>query len=377
MRTIYLNNAATSFPKPAAVVDAMVGALLAAPADGGRGGEGDDPRDACRRELAALLGVDDPTRIALLPSATYALNLVVSGLLPSGSHAVTTMLEHNSVLRPLAHRKRDHAIGLTHVSPDAEGRISPLSVQRALAANTRLVAMTHASNVTGSVQAIEEVAEIAARARVPLLIDAAQSAGTVRIEHRSLPGRVFVAFAGHKGLLGPQGVGGLVVPDAETPQDIVGGTGAQSENPLHPEALPWRHEAGTPNLPGIAGLRAGARWVRAEGVEAQGRQRDALVRLLRERLAEMPEIRLLPLAGEDGRVGLVSFTLDGWSPEDVGFILRDVHGIQVRTGLHCAPLAHEALATAPKGTVRVSFGHENRDDDVAALVEALRSIAES
>lgn len=375
MRTVYLNQAATSFPKPGEVVDGVASWFASPPIDAARGGEaGHDPIEPCRRELAALLGVSDPARVALLPSATYALNLVVGALVRPGTYAVTSVIEHNSVLRPLAHLERDHGVTVTHVACGPEGAVRPSDVAAAIRPETSLVVLAHASNVTGSIQALDEFACVAAEARVPLLIDASQTAGVVSLAHDQLPGRVFVAFSGHKSLLGPPGVGGLVVPDAELPQTIVGGTGVRSESLLHPAELPMRHEAGTPNLPGIAGLLAGVRLVRRSGVEEACAWRARLVRRLREGLSRLAAIDLLPLANDDGRVGIVSFCVKGWDPNDVGFLLRQSFGIQVRAGLHCAPLIHRSLRTDARGSVRASFGLGNIEEDVDLLVEAVSAL---
>ncbi len=369
---IYLNNAATSFPKPTPVVEAVSRWLQEPPADPGRDSTtAQDPRTACRIELAALFGVSDPNRVVLLPSATHALNLAIQTLLLPRSHVITTMLEHTSVLRPIAHRQRDYEVRATHVWPDESGQVLPETIAEAIAPDTRLIVVTHASNVTGSIQPVEAIADLAAGAGIPLLIDASQSAGAIPLAHRCLPGQVYIAFAGHKGLLGLPGTGGLVLAEKELPQLIVGGTGVRSESLLHPPELPLRHEAGTPNLPGIAGLLAGVRAVRARGVEAEGAHRHHLAMHLRSRLEMLRGVRLLPLAQNDGRAGIVSFTLDGWAPEEVGYVLQTSFGITTRSGLHCAPLIHQVYGTAPLGTVRASVGYANTEKDVEALAAAI------
>jgi cysteine desulfurase family protein len=375
MSSGYLNNAATSFPKPAAVADAVARCLASPPLEPGRSGGGDDTSALCREELAGLLGVGEPKQIVLLPSATHALNLVIWGLLQSGGHVVTTVLEHTSVTRPLAHLAGERGVMVTHVEADADGGIPCGAIASALRRQTRLVVLTHAGNVTGAVQPVAEIADLCATHDIPLLIDAAQTVGAVPIVHQQLPGRVFIAFAGHKGLLGPTGVGGLIVPDDRLPQTIVGGTGIRSESLTHPSELPLRHEAGTPNLPGLAGLAAGVRFVRERGVEAEGRHRHELVVECRRRLAELPGLRLLPLAGGDGRAGIVSFTMAGWSTAEVTFVLRSSFSLETRSGLHCAPLCHRFFGTAPEGTVRVSFGVFNDLDDVDRLAVALAGLA--
>lgn len=372
---IYLNNAATAFPKPPAVLEAVGAALSRVPAHPGRGGGGEDGLLACRRLVAELLGVDGPERVALLPSATHALNLAIKGLAGAGDHVVTTSLEHNSVLRPLALGTAEGRLEVTHVRAGADGRVRASDVERAMCERTRLVVVTHACNAIGTVQEVEAIAGTAARRGAALLIDASQSAGVVPLSHRSLPGRVFVAFAGHKALLGPPGVGGLVLADDRLPQAIVGGTGVRSEELPHPADLPLRHEAGTPNTPAIEGLAAGIRLVLERGVQAEGERRGRLARRLVDGLAAVPGVALSPVGGGDERVGIVAFTLAGWTPGDLGDALRRCFDVEVRSGLHCAPLVHEALGTAPLGTVRVSVGWASTIADVDALAHAVGALA--
>lgn len=370
--TVYLNNAATTWPKPSEVVMAVQAALLSPPAEPGRGVRVGDPVRSCREALASLFGVADPDRVCLLPSATYGLNLAIRGLLEvhAGSHAVATLLDHNSVLRPLHHLARDRALSLTLVPPDSHGRIRPGAVLEALRPETRLVVMPHASNVTGAVQPVEEIAAALAPQGVALLIDAAQSAGVIPIHLDAQPGRVFVALAGHKGLYGPTGTGALLLPDAELPPLWVGGTGVRSQSLYHPEELPLRLEAGTPNLPGLAGLRAGVAFVKQETVEHLGAHRHRCVQRLREALAHRPSLRLLPWPDEDGRAGVLSLCWDRASPAELAHLLFEGFDIETRSGLHCAPLAHPALGTHPQGTLRVSVSSETRDADLDAFVEA-------
>jgi cysteine desulfurase / selenocysteine lyase len=374
---IWLNNAATVFPKPIEVRDAVARALVEPPCEPGRTGGTIDASVPCRQEVAALLGVGDPSRVVLLPSATYATNAVIAGLLADGGHAIASSLEQHAVLRPLAHHVHSRGARVSWVDPDREGRVDPAAIGREITLETRLVALTHASNVTGGVQPIAAVAEVCARAHVPLLLDIAQTAGCVAIALDQLPGRVFAAFSGHKALCGPEGTGGLVVPDDGLAQTIVGGTGVRGEAELHPGELPLRHEAGTPNLPGLAGLAAGVRWVAAHGVGALGEQRAAHVAALRAALRTIPGIWLTPLPEDDGRVGIVSFGHPAHSPDEIGFALREAFGLEIRSGLHCAPRAHNWLGTAPLGTVRVSFGPDNTAADVTTLAEAVRRIVAS
>ena len=374
---IYFNNAATTFPKPAAVVDAVNSCLASPPAEPGRSSNGVDPTRDCRRELASLFNVADPRQVILTPSATYAINMVIRGhlLAPPQSHVITTVLEHNSVLRPLQHLEHDQRIELTYIAPEADGRVDPQEILATIRPDTRLIVVTHASNVTGCIQPVEEIARTAADAGIPFLIDASQSAGAAPLDYGRLPGRVFVAFAGHKGLFGPSGIGGLIVPDGRLPQTFVGGTGVQSEKLLHPASLPIRHEAGTMNLPGIAGLTAGVRFVQEQGVDSLGRRRHVLVEMLRDKLSQFPQCRLSPLANGDGRAGIVSFTHDRWSVEDLGFVLSESFGIETRNGLHCAPMVHRHLGTAPHGSIRISVAEFNTEEDVEKLAGAMNILA--
>ncbi len=376
---VYLNNAATTYPKPAEVAAAVHRSLAEPPIEPGRTGRGCDPVQECREELADLLHVADPRHVTLLPSATYALNAVILGLLGEqrDAHAISTVLEHNSVLRPLEHLRRFRGLRLAYVEPESNGRVAPADIAAEIDSHTRLIAITHCSNVTGCIQPIAEIAEMAAAAGIPLLIDASQSAGAVAIDYGRLPGRVFMAMAGHKGLYGPAGVGVLVVPDMELPQTIFGGTGVRSESPLHPKDLPLRHEAGTANLPGIAGLCAGVRFVKAQGIDGLGHHRHRLVTMLREELLRLPGCRVSPLADDDGRAGIVSLKLEGWLPDELGRVLGEAFGIEVRTGLHCAPRIHASIGSAPLGNVRISAGAWNTEEDVGALVMALQTISTS
>ena len=358
-------------------MEAVFASLKRPPVEPGRSGGGADPAQNCRLSLAELFNVPNPRQVILTPSSTYALNLVIRGHLLSnpGAHCLTTTLEHNSVLRPLEHLRHSQGLELTHLEPQTDGCLDPNDILASVRHNTLLIALTHASNVTGCIQPIAEAARIAAEIDIPLLIDASQSAGAVELDYQSLPGRVFVAFAGHKGLFGPTGVGGVIMPDDGLPQTFVGGTGVQSENPLHPSELPIRYEAGTMNLPGISGLTMGIKFVQGRGVAELGRRRHELVHVLRERLTDMPGTRITPLANNDGRAGIVSFTMRDWPPEELGFLLQESFAIETRSGLHCAPLVHRSLGTLPDGSVRVSVSDFNTDEDVGLLLDALEKIA--
>ena len=374
MSFVYLNHAATSFPKPPEVLDAVAAALASPPADPGRGGLDSDTVEICRRRIAELFGLRRPEAVSIQPSATHALNAAILGLLEDGGHAVTTPLEHTSVLRPLHHLAAHHEVACDFVEPRADGRLEPLDIARAVIPSTRLVVVCHAANSTGVVQPVEEIADAVAGAGVALLVDASQTAGVVGLRMNDLAGRVLVAVAGHKSLLGPAGTGALLLADDDLPQTVFGGTGVRSESLDHPAELPLRHEAGTPNLPAIAGLSAGLEVVRARGIDEEAAKRNRLVHRLRQRLAAIPEVWLAPLARDDGRAGVVAFNVANWRSEDLAFALHSAFSIVTRGGLHCAPLAHRFLGLFPEGTLRASFGWSSTEDDADALADAVARI---
>lgn len=364
---IYLNNAATSWPRLPAVREAVSRYLEALPTGAGRGGDSTgDVRRPLRAAISQLFGTE-PDFVVLPHSATVGLNMVIATMIHPGDHVVCSNLEHNAVLRPLRHRHANVEIvkargGLIHV----EG------IANAIRPDTRMVVLTQVSNVTGCVQEVLPTAQLAADAGIPLLVDASQGAGAVPLDHSKLPGRVFIAAAGHKGLQGPPGTGVLVVPDAHVPQWIVGGTGALGSAKNHPPMLPMRHEAGTPDTPALAGLLEGVRWLIEYGVDRIGAHKHELVMYGREVLAEVPELRMMPLCSADGRGGIITFTLKGHEPEELAWMLREIYDIYVRGGLHCAPLANPRWA--PRGTVRASFGPFTTTEDIDALAHALREL---
>ncbi|HEY3281600.1 MAG TPA: aminotransferase class V-fold PLP-dependent enzyme [Armatimonadota bacterium] len=372
--SIYLNNAATSWPKAPGVPEAVSAALQAPPSDGRRqGGRADDCLEQCRCRIAHLLGVPDADRVVLTSGATEALNLAVWGVpLTHGSRVVTTVAEHNSVLRPLYHRSRPLRCRVTHVAVSPDGELDTSGFERALADGADLVAVTHVSNVTGRAMPVSELFRASKAAGAVTLLDASQSLGHLDVRPDEL-GADLVAFTGHKGLGGPQGTGGLyVAPYLELAQIRVGGTGVRSELLAHPQEMPLRLEAGTPNTPGLAGLAQALQWHEFEGVAARGRVADRCA-ALRQGLSELPGVRLL--GAGTSPAGIVSFTVEGWPVEDVGQVLLESFGVTGRTGLHCAPLIHGPLGCAPWGTVRLSAGPFTTEDEVAAAVSAVGSIA--
>ena len=378
---IYLDNAATSWPKPPEVMQAMSGFLESAGGNPGRSGHRLSIRAGrivyeAREALAELFNASDPLRVVLMPNATYAINLALLGLLRPGDHVVTTSMEHNAVMRPLRALEQ-HGVRLTIVRCAEDGSLDPLAMQRAVEPGTRLVAITQASNVVGTILPVAEVARIAHEAGALLLVDAAQSAGIMPIDIQSL-GIDLLAFAGHKGLMGPPGTGGLVigerVDEAQMEPLVRGGTGSKSEFEIQPDFLPDRYESGTPNGVGIAGLGAGVRFVRGYGLEAIRVHETELTRLLLEGLSSIPGVTVYGPADPERRMAVVSFTADERQVSELGMRLDDEYGILCRVGLHCAPAAHRTMGTFPQGTVRFAPSLFTTVQEVKAALEAVERI---
>ncbi|MEA5114164.1 MAG: aminotransferase class V-fold PLP-dependent enzyme [Geobacteraceae bacterium] len=376
---IYLDNAATSYPKPESVYQAVDYTLRRVGASPGRGGyrRGLDATRLvfeAREALAELFTVRDSSRIVFTASATEALNLAISGLLRPGDHAITTTVEHNSVARPLR-LAETRGVEVTRLSCDRSGLLNPGEVKRAIRKNTRLIALAHCSNVTGTIQPIGEIGELAATDGIPFLVDAAQSAGVIPLNVEEL-GVTLLAAPGHKGLLGPQGTGFLYIAEGLCPLPLmVGGTGTHSSNEEQPTEMPARYESGTQNVPGIAGLKAGLDFIRETGIETVRGKESLLVASLIEGLVRIPGISVYGPHLDRERGGIVSFTLQDMDPSVIGFTLDRDYDIAVRVGLHCAPGAHRCIGTYPEGTVRVSPGYFNTRDDIENLITAVGEIA--
>ena len=356
---------------------AVLDSLTQLPDSDGRGFGGHDTIARCRNSLATFFGIGNPKQICFAASGTDALNTAIIGSLSDGDEVICTVFDHNSVTRPLCYLKLHRRVVVRQISTMRDGSINLEQLRESLNANTRAIIITHISNVTGAVTSLEEIAELIAVRRITLIIDASQSVGVVPIDLSALPTRTILTAAAHKGLYAPSGTGILVVPDELVGQRLHGGTGIRSETPHQPTELPHRHEAGTPNHTGIAGLYAGIGFVEAEGVAKLSAHRSRLVHMTRERLSALDGVELTPLPQNDGRGGIVGFRLRGMTSEEVGFALESAFSIQVRTGLHCAPTIHRALGTFPDGLVRVSFGAFNLDEDAESLVEAVAQINSS
>lgn len=386
-RRIYLDNAATSWPKPESVYSAVEQYLRTNGAPAGRGVyreaiEVERLVERARQQVAQRIGSLDPRRIVFTQNGTDSLNLAIHGLLIHGSlrpgdHVITSVCEHNSVLRPLRTLEDQGVVEVTRVACDGRGVVSPEDFRAALRPNTRLIALVHASNVTGALQPVAAVGELAAAAGVPFLVDAAQTLGTHAVSMPALRA-TWLAAPGHKGLLGPLGSGVLAFAEgAESHLRPVrqGGTGTRSEDDRQPDSMPDKYESGNLNVPAIVGLAAGAAFVNERGAAITAEERT-LCQKLWDGLATIRGVRLYGPPSAEERVGIVSLTMDGYDPREVAALLDSAYGIQVRAGLHCAPRMHAALGTlAQGGTVRFSIGPFTTVGEVEATITAVAEIA--
>lgn len=379
---IYLDNAATSWPKPPGVIEAMTAFMAEVGANPGRSGhrlavEAGRLVYSTREAVADLFGAPDPLRVVFGQNVTEALNLALRGVLRPGNHVVTSSMEHNSVMRPLRALQRQ-GVEVSVVGCSPEGVLLPADVEAALRPNTAMIALTHASNVVGTLLPIDEVGLLARRRGVPLLVDAAQTAGAHPLDMQALHIDL-LAFTGHKALLGPMGTGGLIVAPEFDAKRITplkrGGTGSRSDLEEQPDFLPDACESGTLNVPGLAGLRAGVRWVLARGVEEIRRHEVRLAQRLIDGLASISGVTVYGTRDAERQAATVSFNVAGLEPSEVGLRLDDEHGVLCRVGLHCAPAAHRTMGTFPRGTVRFGLGAMNTSEDVDAALAAVEALA--
>lgn len=375
---IYLDNAATTMPKPRIVSKAVIAAVehFGNPGRSGHPASLEAGRAIfeCREELSGFFHVKDPIRFVFCLSCTDALNEAIKGMLPEGGHVVTTAMEHNSVLRPLHTMKERQAISLSIVYPKADGYIVPEDIAREINGRTKLVVVNHASNVTGAVQPAEAIAALCYKRGVPLLVDGAQSAGCVPV-NLSAVGMDLFAFPSHKGLLGPQGSGALYIRESCAPLPLrEGGTGSMSLVLTQPPDMPDRYESGTPPTPAIAGLLAGTHYVR-ENLNSIISTENKLTGELWEGLKGIGGVALYGPPPGKPRVGVVSFNIGDLDASTVADALSEEYGVACRAGLHCAPLAHRSLGTEHRGAVRFSIGPFNTSEDIRSAVKAVYQIA--
>lgn len=380
--SIYLNNAATTWPKPACVGETIAKFLTFGGANLGRGTSSSRDMQTmntvldCRISLAELFGGYEecsPRYVTFCSNVTEGLNVVIRGFLKPGMKVIASSMEHNSVIRPLRHLERD-GVGVKFLTCSQQGELDPASLKKELAAQKYdLMVLSHASNVCGTVQDIGAIAEICQNAGVPLVLDSAQTAGLIPINAKDL-GLAALCFTGHKGLMGPQGIGGVLWnPDfaQKVAPLVTGGTGSYSHVEFQPDELPDRFESGTPNLPGITGLCASLNWIKDTGIKAiEAKEREIGAFFMGE-LLKIKGIIFYGRRSSEGRVAVFSFNFEGVDNGELADALSK-RGFETRPGLHCAPLAHKTLGSFPQGSLRVSPGYFTLREDVELFLEALR-----
>lgn len=376
---IYLDYAATSVHKPQVVIDAVVKALNHM-GNAGRGSN-EDSLDSSRIIFYARMAINDlingvsASQIAFTNNVTESLNMAIKGLIKPGDHVITTVMEHNSVLRPL-YQLQASGVELTIVPTDELGRINLDDIQGAIRDNTKAIVITHASNLTGNINPIKEVGEIAEEAGVLLIVDAAQTMGAIPIDVQDLNIDV-LCFTGHKSLLGPQGTGGLYVnPDITIPPYKTGGTGVDTYNQVHPSTMPTALEAGTMNGHGIAGLKAAVDYLQEQGIESICQHERALAQSFYQGVKDIPGIRFYGDYTTEERSPIVALNIRDIDSSLIADQLSEEFEIAVRAGGHCAPLMHEALGSKEQGAVRFSFGHFTTEEDVDRAIEAIQKLAQ-
>lgn len=377
---IYLDNAATTLQKPQQVIDAVVQAMSSF-GNSSRGAHGSALQASrivfeARSRIASLFGCPRADRVAFAANSTEALNIAISGALKNGDHVISTDLEHNSVLRPLYRLEAEQGVELSFVPADRRGNLDYTDFEKLIKKNTRAIVCTHASNLTGNVADIARVGEIARKNGLLLIVDASQTAGCIPIDMQAMNIGV-LCFTGHKGLMGPQGTGGLCVAEGvELRPFKVGGSGVQSYLKTQPEEMPTRLEAGTLNGHGIAGLSAAIAYIEEIGVETIHRKETALARRFYEGIKAVDGVTVYGDMEAAVRTAVVTMNLRDYDSSEVSDELSEVYGIATRPGAHCAPRMHMALGTQDRGAVRFSFSWFNTEDDADAAIRAVREMAE-
>lgn len=376
----YFDNAASSWPKPPEVSEAMVRCIQDFAANPGRGSHEMAVKASrtlfeARKHLARLFHISNPNDISYCINTTHALNLAIKGFVKPGNHIITTMTEHNSVRRPLEYLRRSREAEITYISANEQGKLDLKEIEQSIQSNTRLMVINHSSNLLGTIHPIEDIALICRKHGVKLLVDAAQTAGVYPIDVQGM-GIDMLAFPGHKGLLGPQGTGGLYIgSDIDLEPLLHGGTGSQSEAIDQPGVRPDRYESGTQNTPGIAGLNEGVKFVLQETVEAIHQKEWNLTQRMMEGLMGIEGVQVLgPLLGEN-KTGIVAFRMEKADASELAFILDQSYQIAVRAGYHCSPLAHSSAGTMETGAVRASVGYFTTSEEVEYFLNSMKEIA--
>ncbi|OZM56574.1 cysteine desulfurase [Lottiidibacillus patelloidae] len=377
---IYFDQAASTFPKPKSVIEAITHTLTNYSANPGRGNHKYARQtaaviDEARKKVANFFGMKEVEKVIFYANATMALNQAIKGFpFQQGDHVVATSYEHNAVRRPLEYMKKENGITITYVSPNESGLISEKEIKKAINHRTKCIVVTHGSNVTGAITPLKKISELAKRNNLVLIVDASQTAGVLPIDVNEMK-IDFLAFTGHKGLLGPQGTGGLLInSDISLTPLIHGGTGNFAELDDQPSILPKRYESGTLNSAGIAGLSAGIRYVDEKGLVNIFEHEWNLTEYCLKKLSNIKDIEIYGPPIEEIRLAVIPFTLNGVDSQEIAIILDQHYNIAVRAGKQCAPLTHEAIGTASSGVVRVSFGISNTIEEIDTFIEAIIEI---
>ncbi len=376
---IYLDNAATSFPKPKEVADAVYDFMINNGTSSGRGSykkamQSDYIVYECRKLIGNLFNFDDPKKVVFTSNVTDSLNIAIRGILKENDHVITSSLEHNAVWRCLKTLEKDINIKIDTVECSKDGITNPEDIKKYIRKDTALIVFTQASNVLGTIQPIKEIGKIARENKIVFLVDAAQSAGAMKIDIKE-DNIDILAFTGHKSLLGPMGTGGLIInTDIDIKPLKAGGTGGDSAYEYQPDYYPNHLETGTSNVSGIAGLRAAIKFLNKEGIDNIHNKEKKLTKYALQRLETVKDIEIYGPKDCEKILSVISFNIKNKRPEDISTILDQKYDIMLRAGLHCAPTAHSVINTKDRGSLRIGIGYFNTKDDIDKLVEALNNL---
>lgn len=377
---IYLDNAATSFPKPSNVYDETLNCMKNYAANPGRSSHDMSLKASkkiaeARSEISSLFNIDNPFNIVFTVNATEAINIAIKGFINKGDHVISTVIEHNSVLRPLSYLK-NQGVEVSLINVDEYGYVKLNELKNKIKSNTKLIVINHGSNVLGTIQNLEEIGNIAKDRGITFMVDASQTAGVFDVDVKKF-NIGLLAFPGHKGLLGPQGTGALYIKDGiDLKEFISGGTGSNSSEMVQPDFLPDKFESGTLNTPGIAGLCEGIKFIKKTGIQNIKNHEEKLTEYLIQELKKISCVRIYGLEDSKNRAAVVSINIGNIDSAKIGYILNK-KGIAVRTGFHCAPLIHRVIGTENFGTVRISLGFFNTFADIEKLIDAIKNIEDN
>lgn len=378
--SIYLDNAATSFPKPSCVINNMMNYMTNCGANPSRGSStaaltGNRAIYDCREKIAKLFNFNKVENVIFTNNITTSLNIIFNALLKTGDHIISSSMEHNSILRPLTKIKKEHDIEVDFLPTNSQGFISLNDIEKSIKSNTKAIVIAHASNLIGSIQDIESIGALCKRNGIFFILDSAQTAGVIPID-MSKCNISALAFTGHKSLFGPQGIGGFIITDDinnHMSPVFVGGTGSSSYSLEHPLNLPDKFECGTLNTPGIIGLSSGIDFILEQNIDVIRKHEENLCRYALDRLSEVTNIIIYGSMDESKRTSTILFNIKNIDSSELGFYLDSEYGITTRTGIHCAPLAHQTVGSHPHGGVRISIGYFNTRDDIDTLIYALKN----